>query len=197
HEAGHALVAHVSPGTCPLRKVSIVPQDFDPRGGRVPPSTEDRLLLSKTELMGKIRTLLAGRAAEEIVFGEISTGAADDLEQSDRLIRAMLGAYGMSNRLLNRSLPKQGSSRLPGPSEEVTAYCAKTERILEQEHLQILESAYLEAKTLIQQHLAELEAIAKRLLEKERIGAKELNNLLGPRPNSNIAANKNRDNDIH
>ncbi len=197
HEAGHALVAHFTPGIDPLRKVSIVPQDFDPRGERLPPSTEDRLLLSKTELMGKILTLLAGRAAEEVVFGEISTGAADDLEQSDRLIRAMLGIYGMSNRLPNQSLPRQGSPGYPGPSERGAGYSAQTERILEQEHLQILESAYLEAKTLIQQHRAELEAIAKRLLEKERIGAKDLNELLGPRPKSHVATDKNRNKDIH
>lgn len=186
HESGHSLVQHLISGTDPIKRVSIVPGFYDLLENSFPHPTADRPLLSKAELLGKIRTLLAGRAAEEIVFGEISTGAADDLGKANLLIREMLTEYGMSKRLPNLSLTPDRSL---GETNGDAAYSAKTERILGQEHIEILETSYQETKTLIQEHRAKLERLAQILLEKEKIGAKELNEILGPRPKPTIADN--------
>ncbi|MGH8552537.1 MAG: hypothetical protein ACRERS_04510, partial [Methylococcales bacterium] len=188
YESGHALAAHLTPGIDAPRKLSIVPRDFDPRGEGLGSSREERLLLSKSEILGKIRALLAGRAAEEVALGEISTAAAQDLEQCNLLIREILATHGMSERLPNRSLTRQESLRFSVSNEGISGYGSKSERIFEQEHLRILEGAYLEAKTLIEQHRGELDAIAKRLLEKERIGKKDLNEILGACTKPNVAA---------
>jgi cell division protease FtsH len=184
HEAGHALVRHLIPGAEPVKRVSIVPGFFDPLANPLPQTRAGRPRMSKSMLLGKIHTLLAGRAAEELVFGEISSAAACDLEQANILIRKMLSEYGMSERLPNLSLaPDRGL----GETERDTAYSAKIERILGQEHIEVLETSYRETRSLVQEHRARLERLARKLLEKERIGAKELNEILGARPTPVLA----------
>src|SRR5512136_191351 len=96
HEIGHALVAMSLPGTDPVQKISIIPRGIAALGYTMQFPTEDRFLLKKTELLNKIATLLGGRAAEEIVFGDISTGAHNDLAKATDIARSMVKEYGMS-----------------------------------------------------------------------------------------------------
>ncbi|MGH8547880.1 MAG: ATP-dependent metallopeptidase FtsH/Yme1/Tma family protein [Methylococcales bacterium] len=184
HEAGHTLVRQLTFGTEPIKGISIVPGFFDPSANSFPHPAKGRPLIPKPELLGKIRTLLAGRAAEEIVFGEISTGAADDLGKANLLIREMLCEHGMSKRLPNLSLT---SDRSLGETNGDAVYSAKTGRILGQEHVEILEASYQETKTLILEHRTKLERLAQRLLENEQIGARELKEIFGPRPKPTTA----------
>lgn len=184
HEAGHALIRHFDPDGESVRKVSLLPGFFDCLENAFPPPDEDRPMMTKTELLGKIRTLLAGRAAEETVFGEVSTEASDDLAKANRLIRKMLIDYGMSRRLPNLCLARDRSAPEFQPE---SAYSAKAERVIGPEHIEILDAAYQEARALVKEHRASLDRVAKRLLEKEKIGAKELKEILGSRAAAAVA----------
>jgi len=99
HELGHALVALSLPGTDPVQKISIIPRGIAALGYTMQVPTEDRFLMKKTELLNKIATLLGGRAAEEIVFGDISTGAHNDLSKATDIARSMVKEYGMSTTI--------------------------------------------------------------------------------------------------
>ncbi|MCI0667918.1 MAG: AAA family ATPase, partial [Methylococcaceae bacterium] len=180
HESGHTLVRHLTSPTDPLKRVSIVPRFCDSLANSFLHPSDERPLMSKAAVLGKIRILLAGRAAEEIVFGEVSTGAADDLGKANSLIREMLTTHGMSERLPNLA---STCDRSLGESKVDAGYSAKTERILGQEHIELLDRLYQETKSLIQENRAKLDRLAQRLLEKEKIGARELKEILGPRPN--------------
>lgn len=182
HESGHTLVGHFTAGADPVKKVSIVPRGLGALGYTLQTPAEDRFLMSKQELYGRIRILLGGRAAEEVVFGEISTGASDDLEKASQLIREMLTVYGMSERLPNLSLSQQRQAGFLGQGGQSVAHSGEIEQIIGQEHLKILETCYAEAKTLICQHREKLEKLAQRLLKNEKIDNKDINELLGPRP---------------
>ena len=96
HEIGHAIVAMALPGTDPVQKITIIPRGIAALGYTMQVPTEDRFLMRKTELLNKIATLLGGRAAEEIVFGDISTGAHNDLSKATTIARSMIKQYGMS-----------------------------------------------------------------------------------------------------
>lgn len=184
HESGHALVGHFTPGADPVQRISIVPRGMGALGYTLQAPTEDRYLLSHEELLGRVRTLLAGRAAEEIVFGEISTGAADDLEKASQLIRAMLTVYGMSKSLPNLSLLQRGSPGLGflGQDMNLAPHSAAIEQAIGREQLEILRTCYEEAKALLHERRAQLETLARRLLEQEKLDERDIVEILGPRP---------------
>jgi cell division protease FtsH len=99
HELGHALVAMALPGTDPVRKISIIPRGIAALGYTMQVPTEDRFLMRKTELNNRIATLLGGRAAEALIFNDISTGAQNDLSRATDIARSMVKEYGMSERM--------------------------------------------------------------------------------------------------
>ena len=109
HETGHALTAYMTKGASPVSKISIVPRGFGALGYTLQYPTEDRFLLSEGELLGSIDVLLGGRAAEEITFGDISTGASNDISRASDQVRKMICDYGMSERFKNLTLPKSSS----------------------------------------------------------------------------------------
>jgi cell division protease FtsH len=118
HESGHAIVGHFTPGADPVQKVSIIPRGIGALGYTLQTPLEDRFLMSRSELLGKIKGLLGGRAAEDLVFGEVSTGAANDLEKVADIVRNMLTVYGMSEadaqpvaggKGLKQPLPRPGT----------------------------------------------------------------------------------------
>lgn len=191
HESGHTLIGHFTVGADPVQKVSIVPRGLGTLGYTLQTPAEDRFLMSKSELFGRIRTLLGGRAAEEVVFGEISTGASDDLEKASQLIREMLTVYGMSDRLPNLSLVQQQPSGFLGQTDQSAAHSGEIEQLVGQEHLEILETRYNEAKALIRQHREKLETLAQTLLVNEKIDSKDVNEILGPRPDQNTDSDQN------
>src|SRR5687767_15825812 len=112
HEMGHALVALALPGADPVHKVSIIPRGVGALGYTIQRPTEDRFLMTKEELENKMAVLLGGRAAEEVVFGHLSTGAADDLVKVTDIARSMVMRYGMSEKLGNVALDRDTRSFL-------------------------------------------------------------------------------------
>ncbi len=181
HESGHTLVGYFTPGADSVEKVSIVPRGRGALGYTLQAPLEDRYLMSRSELLGRIRTLLGGRAAEELVFGEISTGASDDLEKASRLARDMLTVYGMSERLPNLSLSR-GQAGFLGQGPEGAPHSGEIEQMIGQEQLEILRTCYADAKRVLTARRAQLEALAQRLLAQEKLDASDLLEILGPRP---------------
>ena len=180
HESGHAIVGYLTPGADPVQKVSIIPRGIGALGYTLQTPLEDRFLMSRSELMGKIEGLLGGRAAEALVFGEVSTGAANDLEKVADIVRNMLTVYGMSIQIPNRSLVEKGGNPFleQGPSTQRRS--EKLEALIDRETQDIIDAAYQSARQLLADHRAELEAMARLLLEKEKIDAQDIQRVLGP-----------------
>jgi len=179
HESGHAIVGYFTPGAEAVQKVSIVPRGMGALGYTLQMPLEDRYLMSRTELLGKIKGLLGGRAAEELVFGEVSTGAANDLEKVARIARNMVVVYGMSESLPNLSLTRSGGPEFlsEGPVEEKRS--ERLEQMIDEEVLKIISTCYEEAKELLQEKKELLDRMAGALLEKEVLDFNEIRAMLG------------------
>lgn len=182
HESGHAIVGHFTPGADPVQKVSIVPRGISALGYTLQTPLEDRFLMSKTELLGKIKGLLGGRAAEEIVFGEVSTGASNDLERVSKIARDMLTVYGMSTRVPNLSLVERDQPAFLRQGPQLARSSEKIEQMIDEEVLEIIKTCYDEDKQLLNDKRDKLEEMANRLLEKEKIDESDILTILGQRP---------------
>jgi cell division protease FtsH len=193
HEIGHALVALALPGVDPVHKVSIIPRGIGSLGYTIQRPTEDRFLMTREELENKMAVLLGGRAAELIVFGHLSTGAADDLRRVTDIARSMVTRYGMSDRLGNVAYDRDPrtlliSSGLPSPPNE-RDYAEKTAATVDEEVRAIVERAFQRTLDLLKQRRAVLDRTAQRLLEKETLEEAELTQLVNrPEPRSPQAA---------
>jgi cell division protease FtsH len=181
HESGHAIVGHLTPGADPVHKVSIIPRGIGALGYTLQTPLEDRFLMSRSELLGKIKGLLGGRAAEELVFGEVSTGASNDLEKVADIVRNMLTVYGMSKHMPNLSLVEKEQNPYLGQGPAVQRRSEKLEELIDSETQEIISACYQEARQLLIGHQKELETMARLLLEKEKIEAREIHTILGPR----------------
>ena len=179
HESGHAIVGYFTPGADEVQKVSIVPRGIGALGYTLQMPLEDRYLMSKSELLGKIRGLLGGRAAEEIVFGEISTGASNDLEKVAQLARNMITVYGMSEKLPNISLVTQSGPGFLGGGPGLERRSEYVEKMIDEEVTAIVDQCYRDAKELLKEKRDKLEKMAQILLEKEVIDYKEIREILG------------------
>jgi len=182
HESGHAIVGHFTPGADPVQKVSIVPRGFGALGYTLQTPLEDRYLMSRQELLGKIKGLLGGRAAEEIVFSEISTGASNDLEKVAQIAREMIVVYGMSKKMPNLSLVEQNKGRFLGQAPGTARRSEKIEEMIDDEVLAIIRECYDAAKALLTEKRDKLDQMAKTLLEKEVIDEDDVIAILGSRP---------------
>ena len=183
HESGHTLVGYFTPGADPVQKVSIVPRGRGALGYTLQAPLEDRFLLSEQELRGRLRTLLGGRAAEEVVFGEISTGASDDLEKASNMVRQMLTVYGMSKRLPNLSLAENAQGGFLGQGARDMPHSDAIEQTIGEEMLQsCCGRPTRRRRRSLTERRAQLEALATRLLAQEKVDEKDLLEVLGPRP---------------
>ena len=184
HEMGHALVAMALPGVDPVHKVSIIPRGVGALGYTIQRPTEDRFLMTREELEDKMAVLLGGRAAESIVFGHLSTGAADDLARVTDIARAMVTRYGMSERLGHVALEKDGRSFLsPNPLADGArdrAYADATARAIDDEVRTIIEQAMDRSVGILKERRDMLDRTARRLLEKETLDEGELAQLTRP-----------------
>lgn len=177
HESGHAFVGKLL-GVGEVTKVTIIPRGLA-LGYTLNLPQEDRYLRSKKELLDEITVMLAGRAAEELVIGEVTTGAYNDLERVTELARRMVCEFGMSERLGPVTLGrKAGPIFLGRDIVEDRNYSEEIASQIDQEVRQIVETCYERAKTLLQEHRAVLDAIAQRLLEKETLDGEELDEIL-------------------
>lgn len=179
HESGHAIVGYFTPGADEVQKVSIVPRGIGALGYTMQMPLEDRYLMTESELRGKIKGLLGGRASEEITFGEISTGASNDLERATQLARNMIVVYGMSKKLPNISLVSKSESGFLGHAPGIERRSEYVEKIIDEETTELINSCYEEAKELLNEKKLLLEKMATLLLEKEVINYEEIKQILG------------------
>ena len=179
HEVGHAIVGHLMPGGSKVAKISIVPRGMSALGYTLQLPTEERFLNSKEELQGQIATLLGGRSAEEIVFGKITTGAANDLQRATDLAEQMVGTYGMSDTLGPLAYDKQGGGRfLGGGNNPRRSVSDATAQAIDQEVRGLVDKAHDDALAILRQNMALLETIAQKILEKEVIEGDDLKQML-------------------
>lgn len=180
HETGHALVAKHLPGSDPVHKISIIPRGHMALGYTLQLPEEDRFLMSKLELENKICILLGGRVAEELEFGDVTTGAGNDLERATQIARQMVMEFGMSDRL---GLVKLGHKRqeifLGRDIAEERNYSEEIAYAIDQEIRNIIDSCYNKVRQILTDNSEDLAKVAKTLLEKEVIEGKELDAILG------------------
>jgi len=196
HESGHAIVGHFTAGADPVQKVSIIPRGIGALGYTLQTPLEDRFLMSRSELLGKIKGLLGGRAAEELVFGEVSTGASNDLEKVADIVRNMLTVYGMSRHAPNLSLVDKSPHPFLGQGQVREHRSEKLEELIDSEMQEIIAAGYEEAKTILQQQRNKLRQMAQTLLEKEKIDEQDILAILGPsrKPEEQKGGNHERSN---
>ncbi|GIX47226.1 MAG: ATP-dependent zinc metalloprotease FtsH [Candidatus Tectimicrobiota bacterium] len=180
HESGHALVAEAVPTADPVRKVTIIPHGVAALGYTQQLPTQDRYLYTKEELLDRITVLLGGRAAEEVVFGSVSTGAQDDLQRASELARRMVTELGMSE-LLGPYAVEQGRQPLflPNGYQPVKTYSEATAQRVDREAQTIVERMYQRARRILEAHRDKLETLAQYLLAHEAIDQPTLATLLG------------------
>ncbi|MDD2604661.1 MAG: ATP-dependent zinc metalloprotease FtsH [Desulfobacteraceae bacterium] len=179
HELGHALVALDLPGTDPVRKITIVPRGIAALGYTMQVPTEDRFLMRRTELLNKIATLLGGRAAEAIVFDDISTGAHNDLSRATVIARSMVREYGMSQKLGQVYFASDPRPQFLGAMPDGrTEYSEATAETIDEEVREIIGAQYQVARKILERRRPVLEKAAALLLEKEKIDGEELKRLV-------------------
>jgi len=180
HEVGHALIAAYSPHADPVHKISIVPRGRAALGYTLQLPTEDQFLLTRTELLERIRGLLGGRAAEEVVFSEVSTGAQNDLERATALARQMVAMYGMSERLGLSSCAQRQPMFLNSSESQIQRDCSEqTAREIDEEVRKLLALAYDQAKEILSTHRDQLERVTAKLIEHEAMDSETFYGLLG------------------
>ncbi len=190
HESGHAIVASALPGLDPVHKISIVQRGFGALGYTMQLPLEDRYLLTRTDLQNQMAVLLAGRSAEEIAIGEISTGAQNDLQRATDIARAMVTQFGMSEEL--GTVNYEGSRRnafldIPmGP--ERGPYGEDTAQRIDAEVKRLLKDAHDRARQIVGDRRQLLEVVTRRLLEKEVIEGDELRQLIADTEETPIGA---------
>ncbi len=180
HEVGHALVGATMPGTDQVEKISIVPRGMAALGYTLQLPTEDRFLRDEAELKGQIATLLGGRAAEELVFGSVTTGASNDLQRATDLAEQMVTAYGMSKVLgplayergQKNAFLENGMPNARRPLSEETA------KAIDEEVKALVEAGHQQALSVLQENRELLETLATQLLDQEVVEGVPLRSLL-------------------
>ena len=179
HETGHALLALVMPGADPLHKVSILPRGMA-LGYTIRMPLEDRYIVTREELLGRITGILGGRVSEELMFNELSTGAQNDLEIATALARKMVTRFGMSEKLGHLTFGHREEQIFLGRDIiEERNYSDQTALVIDQEIRRIIDECYERAKVELVKHKDKLKMLAERLLEKEVMDVGEIKALLG------------------
>ena len=176
HEIGHALVAAKQTNSAPVQKITIIPRTSGALGYTMQVDTGDKYLLTKAEIENKIATYTGGRAAEEIVFGEITTGASNDIEQATKLARAMITQYGMSEEFDMVAMETENNQYLGGDTS--LACSADTQKEIDRKVVELVKTQHEKAKRILQANRAKLDALAKFLYEKETITGDEFMEIL-------------------
>ena len=177
HEGGHAVVSKFLPTQDPVHEISIIPRGMA-GGYTMYRPTEDKSFISKTEMLENIVSLLGGRVSEELVLGDISTGASNDIERATQIAKAMVTKYGMSERV--------GAIMLGSNQDEVflgrdfaqeKSYSEETAGIIDEEVKKIIDNAYAQARTILKENRDKLDAVAAVLIEKEKITGEEFDEI--------------------
>ena len=176
HEIGHALVAAMQSHSAPVQKITIIPRTSGALGYTMQVETGDKYLMSKDELANKICTFTGGRAAEEVVFGEITTGASNDIEQATKLARAMITRYGMSEEFYMVALETVNNQYLGGDTS--LACSTATQQEIDKMVVSLVKSQHEKAIQILKDNRKALDALAKYLYEKETITGEEFMHVL-------------------
>ncbi len=178
HEAGHALVAHYLPHADPIHKISVISRGMS-LGYTITLPEQDKYLISRLELIDKLTQLLGGRASEEIVIGDITTGAQNDLEKSTKIARQMVCEFGMSDKIGPLTLgDKQGAIFLGRDFSAHPDYSEQIAYEIDKEIRKLVDDAYNKAKDILNTHRNKLDLIAQNLMEKETLNKEEVEELL-------------------
>jgi cell division protease FtsH len=179
HESGHAIVAELVPGADPVAKISIIPRGIAALGYTQQLPTEDRYLLTRSELLARVHVLLGGRVAEEIIFNDVSTGAQNDLQKATEIARTMVTQFGMSEKIGLVSLEGQRTPMfLPIPTHVPKEYSEETAHLVDSEVKKILSETHTKVTELLLARRQALEALARLLLEKEIVERPQLQAIL-------------------
>ena len=176
HEIGHALVAALQSHSAPVQKITIIPRTSGALGYTMQVDTGDKYLMTKQELENKIATFTGGRAAEEVVFGEITTGASNDIEQATKLARAMITRYGMSDEFDMVAMETVSNQYLGGDTS--LACSAETQNRIDQKVVDLVRAQHEKAKKLLTDNRQKLDELAQFLYEKETITGDEFMKIL-------------------
>lgn len=180
HESGHALIAFFVPGADPVHKISIIPRGYGVGGYTLQVPDEDRNLITKTEILGRITVLLGGRVAEELYFNEVSSGASDDLEKATHYAQAMVCELGMSEKLGHLTFGKKDRQVFLGRDlMREKDYSEQTAVLIDGEVRRIVDECYVRARDLLKQNMDKLTNLSNVLLEKEVIEAEEIKKIVG------------------
>ncbi len=181
HECGHAIIAYLLPGADPVHKVSIVPRGLSALGYTQQLPTDEKYLITKEDMLDKITVLFGGRAAEELIFKTISTGAQNDLMRATDIARAMVTQFGMDENLGPVIVEKPTGGKFltsEGLIKERDEVSEKTKQLIDEEIKKILRECYAKAKEILNENIDKLETLAARLLEKEVINEEELKEIM-------------------
>ena len=171
HEIGHALVAALQSDSAPVQKITIIPRTSGALGYTMQVDTGDKYLLTRQELENKIATFTGGRAAEEVIFGEVTTGASNDIEQATKLARAMITRYGMSDDFDMVAMETVNNQYLGG---DTSLACSEaTQKEIDRKVVELVKAQHEKAKALLLEHERKLHELAKYLYEKETITGEE------------------------
>ncbi|WP_270645138.1 ATP-dependent zinc metalloprotease FtsH [Merdimonas faecis] len=171
HEIGHALVAALQSDSAPVQKITIIPRTSGALGYTMQVDTGDKYLLTRQELENKIATFTGGRAAEEVIFGEVTTGASNDIEQATKLARAMITRYGMSDDFDMVAMETVNNQYLGG---DTSLACSEaTQKEIDRKVVELVKAQHEKAKVLLLEHERKLHELAKYLYEKETITGEE------------------------
>ena len=177
HEIGHALVAALQTHSAPVQKITIIPRTSGALGYTMQVDQQDKYILSREELENKIATLTGGRAAEEVVFHQVTTGASNDIEQATKLARAMITRYGMTDEFDMVAMETVTNKYLGG---DTSLACApETQKYIDAKVVSVVKEQHAKAKKILEDHRPALDALAKYLYEKETITGKEFMDILG------------------
>ena len=176
HEIGHALVAALQTHSAPVQKITIIPRTSGALGYTMQVEQSDKYLMTKEEILNKIATYTGGRAAEEIIFGEITTGASNDIEQATKLARAMITRYGMSDEFDMVAMETVNNQYLGGDSS--LACSAETQRQIDEQVVALVRGEHEKAKKILTENKAALDKLSMYLYEKETITGDEFMEIL-------------------
>lgn len=176
HEIGHALVAALQSHSASVQKITIIPRTSGALGYTMQVDQQDKYILSREELENKIATLTGGRAAEEVVFNQVTTGASNDIEQATKLARAMITRYGMTDEFDMVAMETVTNKYLGG---DTSLACApETQKYIDAKVVSVVKEQHAKAKKILEDHRPALDALAKYLYEKETITGKEFMDIL-------------------
>ena len=176
HEIGHALVAALQTHSAPVQKITIIPRTSGALGYTMQVDTGDKYLMTKQEIENKIATLTGGRAAEEVAFGEITTGASNDIEQATKLARAMIARYGMSDEFDMVAMETVTNQYLGGDAS--LACASDTQKRIDEKVVELVKAQHEKARKILTDNRPKLDKLAQYLYEKETITGEEFMHIL-------------------